>query len=496
MAAQQPTPDRLLQLLDAVCDGRASAEESAELNAALKNSPEARRAYIQYMDMEANIRRLHAPQPTGLTGDLAKREQNKALAALQDQARPTAATPATPNIASPSLRQPLRVPVGKSLSMVSKLSAWRIAALFIFIASAVMTLTSPTWMSWWRSTPVATLADAVNAQWDEAQGRLDVGDHLPYGPLFLKSGYASIRLDNGVKLVLVGPAHFSVDSLTLAHLDEGKLTADVPHTASGYSVKIPSGMVTDLGTTFGITAFANKECTVQVLKGSVQAQLFSDDGKQKDQVVLTEEHAVALSPFAGTLSSIPAEPDAYVTNIRRIPAALVLHNTGQGLKPGDADPYWQITANSSAPSWTPRSAIVADQVPSAWTGHPDSAASAWLSARKGFLNFPSNCRLTFVTTLDLTGFDPQTVRLHLSIRVDDELIETRLNGQKTSIEMVDRGHKREFRELTLDQGFVAGKNTLEFVVQNDSPSDPYDRGPNPMGFRAVLAGTAVRIEAH
>jgi hypothetical protein len=307
---QPETLAELRELVAARWEDRLTAAQAARLEELVAGSEEIARLYVGMIFLHAELRHFG---PVLVEKPDAAQAQAPALS-LSDLAKAVAAKPAS----KPQWKEP-RQKTAATRQPPTRFSAWRIAALFVFIASAVMTLTSPTWLSWWRNTPVATLADAVDAQWDESQGRLDVGDHLPYGPLFLKSGYASIRLDNGVKLVLVGPAHFSVDSLKLAHLDEGKLTADVPHAASGYSVKIPSGMVTDIGTTFGVTAFANKESTVQVLKGSVQAQLFAADGKQKDQVVLTEDHAVDLNPNIGTLAGIPAEQGIYPTDIRHLP---------------------------------------------------------------------------------------------------------------------------------------------------------------------------------
>jgi hypothetical protein len=474
------------ELIDGYLDGTLSEDEVAQLSAWIA----ADRANAEAVVLAAYLdRQLHDKMTAQLT--------------LQDYAHASRAArksvaPDHSKRVSPASRQPL----GRkdSFFTASRFSAWRIAALFVFIASAVMTLTSPTWMSWWRSTPVATLADAVDAQWDAPQARLDVGDHLPYGPLFLKSGYASIRLDNGVKLVLVGPAHFSIDSLTLAHLDEGKLTADVPHTATGYSVKIPSGMITDLGTTFGVTAFANKECTVQVLKGSVQARLFSDDGNQKEQVVLTEDHAAALNPFAGTLASIPVERDTYVTDIRHIPVpvlpreevALSLHNTGQRLYPGDTDPNWQILLNSDDPAWTPRAAIVATPLQPGWALGTDD--SQWLSTAQDRPDMTVGCRLTFATTLDLTGVDPESVHLHLAILADNDIGEVRLNGQATPIQFVERHDYEHFHQFDLNHGFVAGKNKLQIVLVNGSYPAPREQVPNPMGLRVEFSGTVVRVD--
>ena len=72
MAGPEPDPDRLLELLDALCDGRMGAAESAELGIALENSAAARRAYIEYLDMEINIRRLHPAEPGAVGGDPAR----------------------------------------------------------------------------------------------------------------------------------------------------------------------------------------------------------------------------------------------------------------------------------------------------------------------------------------------------------------------------------------------------------------------------------------
>jgi hypothetical protein len=489
------TPDEFDRLLAALFDGDLSDDQWNDLCRRMTDEPDARRRYIQFVQLHGLLQtryslHQHPVLPDGaddaqtIQGDQARELQNLARQrAREDHAKTAAATP----LSAPKLSA-LRPNEKRSSVAPSQYSAWRIAAVLLFVASAVMTLTSPTWLGWWHTTPVATLADAVNAQWDEAQGRLDVGDHLPYGPLFLKSGYASIRLDNGVKLVVQGPAHFSVDSLKLAHLDEGKLTADVPHTASGYSVKIPSGMVTDIGTTFGVTAFLNKESTVQVLRGSVQAQLFSDDGKQKEQVVLTEDHAVALNPATATLASIPAEPDAYVTNIHRIPVTLSLHNTGAGLKPGGADPYWMVTANSADPAWKPRPAELRDNGDADLDPIDASSDALWIRSSKASPSMPKGCQLTFATTIDLTGVDPSTVRLHLKMGADDGVAELRLNGQKTSIRFPQNFDHADLtrHEDTIDRGFVAGKNTLEFVVQNITGQ---------MGLYVSLTGTAVRNES-
>jgi hypothetical protein len=490
---EQPPPQSsdaaFMELVVRYLDNQLSDADLQSLRKQLAASSEARTLFVQFANLHgllaerAGKSRVHhaaastAPQPLDTLAALAASTSRKASARLQPQHLHGAA------------------PQSGTQRHFWQSPAWRIAAVFFFIASAVMAMTSPTWLSWWRRAPVATLVDAVDAQWDNVRG-YDVGEHLPREPLFLKSGYARVRLESGVSLVIQGPAHFSIDSTTQARLDQGKITADVPHTASGFSVKIPAGVVTDLGTAFGVTAFANGEATVQVLKGTVQAKLVSDDGKQRDVTVLEEDHAAAFNPMAEKLSSISAVADAYVTDIHHIPptltpreeVALSLHNTGQDLKEGDADPAWQITARSDDPSWAARPAVVSTVAGGGFAN--DWARSQWLSTAVDAPKLPNFLRLTFTTTVDLSGFDPATVKLHLRIWVDDDLGELRLNGKPMGPAFMSHGDFKTPHDFTLDHGFVPGINRLDFVAVDDLPSADV---PSPMELRVEMDGTAAKI---
>jgi hypothetical protein len=474
-----PTPEKFEELALLACaavEGRISHQQRDRLEQLLKGNADAQRFYRDYIDMHVSLEFVLA---TPAADRNERSESLPALAALAAHQRPTWQEPRKQTA---TLRKP-------SFEM----SPWRIAAIFVFIASAVMTLTSPAWLGWWNHTPIAVVADAVNAQWVTADGTLDVGDHLPYGPLQLKSGYARIRLDNGVNLVVQAPARFSVDSLSLAHLDEGKITADVPHSAIGYTVKMRNATVTDLGTTFGVTAFANGEATVQVLKGSVQARLLSEDGSQKQAAVLQEDHAVAFNPATETLASIPPTPDAYVTDIRRITVHLAVHNTGADLQVGDADRNWTIAANSDDRAWTPKAGVVTDHRDN-WYPAGETNDSQWLSTAHDWPSFSTRNQLTYTTTIDLTGLEPATAQLHLAVRTDNDLVELRLNGHKTDFAFTCTSDRevQVFHEYTLDHGFLPGKNTLEFVVANEPFNNGAVRGANPMGLRVELNGTALQ----
>ncbi len=299
-------------------ESRLGADELPQFQTELMADPEKRRRFIRLCLTRAALIEELRKQSADATAPDSGSWQITGATTTQ---KPTSRREDNARMPRPTARQ-IRPATMRQKS--ANFSIWRIAAVLAIVATAVFALTSPLWMGWKKAAPLATLTDAVDAQWDMTQENmpqdgLAVGDSLPRGSLVLQAGYARITLDNGVNLVIKGPAHFNVESLMRVQLEVGKLTADVPHTAMGFTVKMPTATVTDLGTTFGVTAFANGEGSVQVIKGKVQAKLVAVDGTTKVQTELTEYHAAAFNPALGTLASIPVEPDSYVTDIHHLP---------------------------------------------------------------------------------------------------------------------------------------------------------------------------------
>ncbi|MBL0122652.1 MAG: choice-of-anchor D domain-containing protein [Betaproteobacteria bacterium] len=85
---------------------------------------------------------------------------------------------------------------------------------------------------------------------------------------------------------------------------------------------------------------------------------------------------------------------------------------------------------------------------------------------------------TYRTLVDLTGFDPATAVIQGKWAVDNQGTAIRLNG--TSIGATQPGYN-PFQTFTINSGFIAGVNTLDFVTA--------DQGC-PNGLRVELSGTA------
>ncbi len=148
---------------------------------------------------------------------------------------------------------------------------------------------------------------------------------------------------------------------------------------------------------------------------------------------------------------------------------------GGVLAPGQTDPHYFITS-SGAP-------LTVMQNHPAWA--PNDAASMWIGlSAQGTDNQPGG-NYSFSTTFDLTGWLADTASLSLTVAVDNELLDVRINGLSTGIAAV--GHNAFSGPFTISSGFVAGINQIDFVFRN------WDTSPNPMGLRINIAGTAIPV---
>ena len=97
---------------------------------------------------------------------------------------------------------------------------------------------------------------------------LDLPDALP-GNVRLESGEATVRLASGVELSLLGPLDMEVCDAMQVRLASGRLLADVPPHAVGFTVQTQELELWDLGTVFGVTV-SNGVSDVFVFQGNVQ----------------------------------------------------------------------------------------------------------------------------------------------------------------------------------------------------------------------------------
>lgn len=258
----------LFELLAHVAAGSVTDEVNARLNALLAEDAEARALYIDYVTTDAMLRW-------------------------------------TDNAAAP--RDPISTILIDSVvqKTAAKAGRWRIAAalvaglVIVGIIAAVIAVrgndSAPV-----RGPVVAVLSDSDSAVMIESTGEVvSAGAPLRTGWLSVSRGTAEIAFDSGAMVRLEGPARFRLDSSMGLALSSGRLAADVPPNAVGFTVGVGDLSVVDLGTRFGIDIDAAGEPGVHVFDGRVRL-----DGRGGGKVVTAGS---AYRASGQGLASIPLD---------------------------------------------------------------------------------------------------------------------------------------------------------------------------------------------
>jgi hypothetical protein len=135
------------------------------------------------------------------------------------------------------------------------------------------TLLIATWY-WWRhssmpspTTTVAYLVAEKDCQWEQTTPL--IGDALAAGRLHLRSGVAKLQFADGARLAVEGPSDFEIISANSMYLAQGKLLAQVPSHAIGFTVETRYAKVVDRGTEFVLEASEGQPSKLAVTKGTV-----------------------------------------------------------------------------------------------------------------------------------------------------------------------------------------------------------------------------------
>ena len=208
-------------------DGTISSEEMASLNALLLVDKSARREFAELLNLESALEAAAAGWTTS-----------------SDQSSPRILT-------------------------FPKPARW-IAA----VAACVLLLAGGGW--WWQATHRSFATVVKDAGVDElsASAKLQGQSHA------LKAGSVELITALGARVVIEAPAEFRFESAQRLHMLRGRLSADVPPAAKGFTVITPSGDAVDLGTQFGVDVPERGAAEIHVFQGEVIAKAAgSGEGK-------------------------------------------------------------------------------------------------------------------------------------------------------------------------------------------------------------------------
>jgi concanavalin A-like lectin/glucanase superfamily protein/FecR-like protein len=207
---------------------------------------------------------------------------------------------------------------------------------WIAAAAACVSLVLGVW--WWQDThrAFATVGKAAGVV-ELAEGAMLRGEFYHIG-----AGSVSLVTARGARIVIEAPAEFRFESAQRLHMKRGRLAADVPPTAKGFTVITPSGDAVDLGTRFGVDVPSTGAAEVHVFQGEVitkasgaqaNQSLRGGDAVSFDQGASTARElrsSAFIQPdevaglTAGLAAGQRAQSEAALTALKQDPALIAL----------------------------------------------------------------------------------------------------------------------------------------------------------------------------
>ncbi len=139
-------------------------------------------------------------------------------------------------------------------------------------------------------------------------------DQLRTGYYRLKSGFAELNLQSGVRMVVESPAEFEIDSPMLVVVHQGKLSARVAPEGRGFAVETPSARLVDHGTEFCIDVSQEVGSEVHVFDGEVTVRpKFAR--AESDDLRLTANQATRIRGESGIPEGIDIDHARFVRQL-------------------------------------------------------------------------------------------------------------------------------------------------------------------------------------
>ena len=155
----------------------------------------------------------------------------------------------------------------------------------------------------------AVLTHTVGLKWRETtDSPPSLGQTLDARNLEILEGLAQIEYIRGSTIILEGPVSFDIMGSNEGSLKRGKLRANVPPVAKGFSVDLPHGRLVDLGTEFGLNVHEGGSTEIFVYKGKVRYDGFQNSDESFSYEISSGE-ALFVDPYGHpSWIEMPSEP--------------------------------------------------------------------------------------------------------------------------------------------------------------------------------------------
>jgi hypothetical protein len=163
-------------------------------------------------------------------------------------------------------------------------------------------------------------------------------------------------------------------------------------------------------------------------------------------------------------------------------------NLGVLLADGTVDPHYTLTVSADPIDTGPSAFVV---TPNGFPFPPWIAQgpnSKWIAPKTDQTVGNNFGTYVYRITFSLAGLDPATATISGQYSTDNNGLDILINGVSTG--QTTPLFAYTFFPLAINSGFVAGVNTIDFVLFNDPGSPPVI---NPTGLRVEMSGTAAPL---
>ena len=333
---------RVFDLATASLSDTIDDEGAKELEKLIVDDEAARRLYIQIIDDSLNLR-TWAGQPETSPSDRVEPRpaaEKRSLAELLHSAK------------TQLLRQKRTLSIAAGLmAIVTILTVAHLTDVRQFFASHPDDADRPQPVS--QPEFVARLTNWHSDVWLDStrpplrDPRLAVGKRL-----LLASGFAEITYDTGARVVLEGPAEFTIGTkaqrkdesdqqINSGYLKFGRLVARVEgEDAMGFFIDTPNARVEDLSTEFGVIVARSGNSELHVIDGAVNARVRGTDGQLGQPVLVKQREAVMIAASARRIGQVAydaksfTDADSFAALTESHKAALLAYDGIDGYETG------------------------------------------------------------------------------------------------------------------------------------------------------------------
>jgi ferric-dicitrate binding protein FerR (iron transport regulator) len=194
---------------------------------------------------------------------------------------------------------------------------WKMAAVFVVGlfcgALALKSMPSKPSDALARKPPAAMVTGMLGVTWAGPPVEQSVAHAAGLVKSAIVSGLIELTFASGTRALVEGPAEFQVMGDNAIQLNHGKLVADVPKGAEGFSVTYPDGKIVDIGTEFGVEISDNgRSASFGVFRGEIE---FHPKNNASQVIHLLENHAIRSEN--GNTVSVPFDQEKFT---RKLPS--------------------------------------------------------------------------------------------------------------------------------------------------------------------------------